>query len=334
MFRAIILLLFVENTQAFDYEGHRLINELALRALPESFPAFAKTPAARERILYLGGEADRWRNTREFHLRHLNNPDHFLDFEDLVPLDLTVETLSPFRYEFMAHIARVRAAHPERFAPIDLARDQERVRHLPGFLPWSISENYAKLQSGFSTLKTLRELGTPEEISNAEQSIIYAMGMLSHYVADAAQPLHTTRHFNGWTGPNTNGFTTNNTFHAWIDGDFLQKIGPPNAAELQSQVRPAKKLWDQSAGAGSRIFPAAAQYTFAQFKLVTPLYEMEKAGHFKPNAPRDGQGRKSICTQFITAAEMLGNLWLTAYETAPPDTFLQGYLSKRKLKQQ
>lgn len=65
------ILVFASATLGFDYEGHRLINELALGALPANFPAFAKTPAARERILYLGGEADRWRNTREFPLRHL-----------------------------------------------------------------------------------------------------------------------------------------------------------------------------------------------------------------------------------------------------------------------
>ena len=36
--------------RAWDYEGHRTVNQLALAALPANFPAFVKTPAARERI--------------------------------------------------------------------------------------------------------------------------------------------------------------------------------------------------------------------------------------------------------------------------------------------
>jgi len=35
---------------AWDYEGHRLVNQLALAAQPTNFPAFVQTPEARERI--------------------------------------------------------------------------------------------------------------------------------------------------------------------------------------------------------------------------------------------------------------------------------------------
>ena len=36
--------------RAWDYEGHRLINQIALASLPTNFPAFVFTPAAKERI--------------------------------------------------------------------------------------------------------------------------------------------------------------------------------------------------------------------------------------------------------------------------------------------
>src|SRR5882672_11497865 len=35
---------------AWDYEGHRLVNQLALASLPANFPAFVKPPAAQERV--------------------------------------------------------------------------------------------------------------------------------------------------------------------------------------------------------------------------------------------------------------------------------------------
>ena len=112
---------------AFDYENHRLINQLALTALPDNFPAFVKSAAARERIAFLSGEPDRWRNSNELSFQHYNNPDHFIDVEDLSPLGLTVSSVSPFRYEFVAQMARARDAHPERFRRIDPARDLNRT---------------------------------------------------------------------------------------------------------------------------------------------------------------------------------------------------------------
>ena len=47
---------------AWDYEGHRTVNQIALASLPANFPAFVLTPDAQTRIAFLAGEADRWRN--------------------------------------------------------------------------------------------------------------------------------------------------------------------------------------------------------------------------------------------------------------------------------
>ena len=47
---------------AWDYEGHRVVNHAALASLPTNFPAFVLAPEARERIAFLSGEPDRWRN--------------------------------------------------------------------------------------------------------------------------------------------------------------------------------------------------------------------------------------------------------------------------------
>jgi len=46
---------------AWDYEGHRLVNQLALASLPADFPGFVRAPATAERIAFLAGEPDRWR---------------------------------------------------------------------------------------------------------------------------------------------------------------------------------------------------------------------------------------------------------------------------------
>ena len=52
----------VINSQAWDYEGHHAVNELALASLPPNFPAFLLKPDVQEHIAFLAGEADRWRS--------------------------------------------------------------------------------------------------------------------------------------------------------------------------------------------------------------------------------------------------------------------------------
>ena len=131
---------------AWDYEGHRLVNLLALDSLPAEFPAFAKTPEARERVAFLAGEPDRWRNTAD--LNHFNAPDHYIDLEELADYGLDEHALTHYRYDFTAQLALARAAHPEKFAPIDPEQNRDHTRQLVGFLPWAIMENYDKFESG------------------------------------------------------------------------------------------------------------------------------------------------------------------------------------------
>ena len=39
--------------------------------------------------------------------------------------------------------------------------------------------------------------------------------------SDGAQPLHTSKHHNGWKGPNPNGYTTSSSFHSFINGTII-----------------------------------------------------------------------------------------------------------------
>ena len=107
---------------------------------------------------FSAGEPDRWRNVGDLPLKNFNGPDHYIDLEDLKLYDLTPETLPIMRYDFAADIAQARAAHPERFPPIDPAKDADHTRELGGFLPWAITENYEKLKSVFQLPEDLPEI--------------------------------------------------------------------------------------------------------------------------------------------------------------------------------
>lgn len=314
--------------QAWDYAGHRAVNQLALACLPTNFPAFACTPVAQERIAFLAGEPDRWYNTPDLTLKHVNGPDHYIDLEELGACGLTPQTLPIFRYDFAAQLALARAAHPEKFPPIDPAKNEDHTRQLIGFLPWAIVEFEGKLKSGFSYLKALEEDGTPEEIANAQQNIIYIMGVMGHFVGDSAQPLHTTIHHHGWVGDNPHGYTTNASFHRWIDGDYFIKTGGVSAKDLRGKLRPARALDVQ--GKPDAMFRLVMEFIVEQHKQVEPLYQLEKEGRLSSEGELGLQGKAFLEGQLVKAAQTLADLWYTACVQATPDTYLKTQLQKRK----
>ena len=325
---AVVILISTVAVRAWDYEGHRIVNQIALASLPTNFPAFVLTPEARERVAFLAGEADRWRNTTDLSLKHCNGPDHYMDLEELMAAGVDLKTLPQFRFDFTVMLDKTRAAHPQHFAPIKAEKDADHTRALVGFLPWAIVENQGKLKSGFSYLGEFEKAGRPEEIANAQQNILYVMGVMGHYIGDGAQPLHTTKHHHGWVGPNPKGYSTNYSIHAWIDGGYLGQFGI-TFEKLRSRVRPAKVF--SAEGSSTNMFPTAMAYLIEQQKQVEPLYKLEKAGKLSGRRERDDEGYEFICGQLLRGGQMLGDLWLTAWQTAGPDTFLRSALAKRKL---
>jgi hypothetical protein len=303
----LVVLLAVRTVFAWDYEGHRIVNRLALVSLPTNFPAFALTEPAQERIQFLGGEPDRWRNTIDLPFKHSNGPDHYLDIEDLADYGLTPKTVSHFRHEFTAQLVSYRALHPDKFREIHPTNDLDHTKALIGFLPWTLTEYYAKLKSEFSYLKVFEELGTAAEVSNAQANIIYTMGVMGHFAGDAAQPLHTTRHYNGWVGDNPKGYPTNKTFHAWIDGGFIAKA-QITAAQLLPRVRPARLPWSDPSQLCTNAFPDVMKFLELQHTRVEPIYQLEKDLKFWPGQAGELEGRGFIERSLLEGAQFLGDL--------------------------
>jgi hypothetical protein len=321
----------IQLAHGWDYEGHRVINQLALASLPTNFPAFVREPAAAERIGFLAGEMDRWRNTPDLPLKHYSFPDHYFDVEELAVYGLKPMALPIFRYDFVAELAVIRYTHPDKFPPVDAAKNQDHTRELVGFLPWAIAESVGKVKSGFSYLKAFEEAGTPEEIANAKANIIYMMGVMGHLVGDASQPLHTTIHHHGWVGPNPNDYTTSRGFHSWIDGGYFKKTGGVDLDALKARLRTAHPVTiDGRTAKPEEMFQTAMIYLIEQNKLVEPLYQLDKEGKLSGNGEKGLEGKAFLENQLLKAGQILGDYWVSAWEQAPPDTFLKSQLLKRK----
>ncbi len=330
----LVLSIALQSAQAWDYEGHRIVNQLALASLPTNVLSFVHTPEASERIAFLAGEADRWRNTQDLTLQHCQEPEHFIDLEQLAQFDLKPESLPILRYDFISELAVYRKTHPEAFPTTNSVSDPAHKYLWVGLLPWAITENYAKLKSEFSYLKAFEEDGgTLEEIANAQANAIYTMGQMGHYVGDASQPLHTTIHHHGWKGENPHHYSTRESFHGWIDGGYFRKIGGANLKSMEGKLRPAKSVSiDGRPAKSEEMFQATMLFILEQHKLVEPLYQLDQEGKLSGEGELGMQGRAFLEAQLIKSGQMLADIWYSAWQQAPPDTYLKSQLARRKLK--
>ncbi len=292
---------------AWNAHGHRTVTLLALDRLPADAPAWLRDPAIRARVADQSNEADRWRGTRAIPIRHEVNPEHYIDIEDLEPFGLRLRELSPYRYEAFRAMVLAKAANPGAFPTVE--RDTDKSKEWPGFLPWAIQEHTAKLQASFHTYRVLEAIGDPEralQLEQARQNVIYQMGMLAHFVGDAAQPLHTTRHHHGWVGENPGGFTTEFGFHSYIDGTILAIHGL-NYETLRPMMPAA------TPGDATDAWDAGLDAIERSFAQLEPLYTMERDRTLSQDP-----GKALIAERLCDAGATLGLLYSMAWEAGKP----------------
>ena len=233
---------------AWGDEGHRLINRLAASNLPADAPSFLRSEAALSEIEYLGPEPDRWRSPAEPELVAAQAPEHFIDLE---PAD----ALGPIPHKRLDFEASVFASgqRPEKI----------------GLQPWEATEVWERLKAALREYRRL--LAEHQDTRAVEQAAIFYAGWLGHYVGDASQPLHTTIQYNGWVGPNPNGYTTDHKIHWQFEGPFV-------AANIQAPQVQSKMTQVQAINGD--IFDDYMAYLRHTAKYVEQVYQLEKAGGF------------------------------------------------------
>ena len=298
---------------AWDAVGHRLITTIALERFTQTndLPRFLREGNIRNQIADGATVPDRYRSMKMASLKHVNDVDHYLDIEDLTPYGLDLQSISPLRNEYVGQLVKGRIAAGDKFEgrPVNPLADVAKTLEYPGFLPHAIVENYAKLRCMFQTLRILEALNEPrrqDQIDLTRSQIIVQMGLLSHFVGDAAQPLHTTKHFNGWIGENPEGYTTDRKFHSYIDGGLINfhKIG---FDQLKDNVPPpvelnAKDPWQD-----------VLLYIHRSHEFVPELYRMQKAGELE-----GVNGYRLVIERMTDASAFLAALYQSAWDSSVP----------------
>jgi hypothetical protein len=282
---ALVVLLFANAAWPWGNEGHMMINRVAAEKLPADVPAFLKK--AQEQLAYLGPEPDRWREKSEPALRLSQDPDHFLDMELVEGM-----TLPPDRYSFYRALEAKRQQLPGQADTL--------VPEKVGLQPYIVMEVYGRLVAAFREYRHAMRDNKPSEF--AERNAIFYAGWLGHYVADGANPLHTTVNYNGWTGANPNGYTTEKRIHWKMEGEFV--------AANQKQLQFAS-LVPENATRLDNPFKDYLAYLQKSHGYVEQVYQLEKVGGFA--GAGTPESRQFIEQRMAYGADMLRNLWYTAW---------------------
>lgn len=264
-----------------------MINRLAVVNLPADAPAFLRAQAAIQEIEYLAPEPDRWRSTTESELLSAQAPEHFIDLE---PAD-ALGTLPHKRFDFLAK-AYAAGQKPERI----------------GLQPWEATEVWERLKAA---LREYRQLSAAhQDTHDVEQAAIFYAGWVGHYVGDASQPLHTTDKYNGWVGPNPNGYTTQHGIHWQFEGPFV--AANLHAPDVEPKMTPAHVLEGD-------MFDDYMAYLRHTFTYVEKVYQLEKAGGF--TGAGTAGSREFTAERLAAGASMLRDMIYTAWiDSAQPVT--------------
>jgi hypothetical protein len=274
--------------------GHFHTGRAAAEALPSQMPAFFRQSV--DRLSYLNYEPDRWKNSAERAADQAliggTSPEHYINFEKVPPGLLKLTN----RFDFLAAIGK-----------------REPNGSQVGLLPYRILELFQSLRVSFRLWREAPDAGTKAWI---EQRIIDDAGILGHYVADGANPLHTTVHHNGWVSRNNpRKFTTDNTLHGRFEGKFVD--GRIKIEDIRPRVTPQAKIIPQPR-------QAIVQFLDDSYGLVDDVYVLENQERFSETTASP-KHKAFVAARIAVGATFLRDLWWTAYSTSdqqppPPPT--------------
>jgi hypothetical protein len=264
--------------------GHRMIGEVAARALPPEMPAFFRDAVAQ--LGYLNPEPDRWRAPRGQALDGAMDgayaPEHYVDMELLPPHALDA---------------------PDRFAYADSLHAAGASAATVGLLPFRIYELTARLREEFRLWRAAPNAQVRQWV---EARIVDDAGILGHYVADAANPHHETIHHHGWVGENPKGYSTDRTIHGRFESAYVQThIRPDDFAALVAP-RPRTLL---------PLRDSVRAYLDQSYAQLDRLYELEKQEPFGPDT-RGPEHRRFVAERLAAGATALRDVWWTAWVTS------------------
>lgn len=301
--RSFLFVSFCAVVPAFGWgaDGHRMVSEAAMQALPKTVPAFLRSKAAVQEVTYLAPEPDKQKGagkTRDLAM----SPGHYLDAGD----------------DGRIFGGPKLSALPDTLADYDTAlRKTGHTQYSAGYLPYAIVMGYQLVKQDFAAWRMARagmrfakDAAGKRQFAAAlkyrQAILIHDIGVWSHFVGDGSMPLHVTVHFNGWGHyPNPARFTQKPVHVPW------------ETAFVHAHVTPAmvKAAMPGRVAIRGSVWPETESYLKGTNAAVVPFYRLEKTGAFVQDKPKQS-GVDFTAAQLGRGAGMLRDMIVQAWRAS------------------
>jgi hypothetical protein len=286
---------------AWGLTGHAVISRAAVNALPAHVPGFVK-----QQIDWIASRSitpDSYRAASEPFIKMAEDPSHEWHLEQVAFL----KTIPRSRVEFVQALydqhRRLQKAAPARAALANVRGT--------GTLPYTAIEVYERLKVTFRTWRDQQR--ARQDAKFTELDAAFYIGWFSNYIADAAQPLHSSVHHDGWVGANPKNYTRDGALHWGFENDFVDLIGLTER-DIQDRIPPTRALDDP--------FTAILEQLARSHTRVEQVYMLDQQHAYYDKANAAARELVYVCTS--DAATMLRDLvytaWITSASPAAPRT--------------
>ncbi|MEQ1731037.1 MAG: nuclease [Vicinamibacterales bacterium] len=279
------------RTGAWGAAGHRVVSRAAILALPSDVPPFL----ARQ-IDWIGSRsvlADSWRGPHEPFSKAAEDPNHVWYTEQFAFLKQVPRSRDEFMLAVYDEHLRLRASDPAKAALTNI--------HYTGTLPYAVIEGYERLKVAFRTWRTLR--AQKQDTNFIEQDAAFYLGWMSHYVADGAQPLHSTIQHDGWVGDNPKGYTRDGAIHWLFENTFVDLIAL-HERDIQARI-------PVTSSALTDPFAAVLAHVDHAHTRLDQVYQLDRRKEYARKDSREG--RELVYTTTAEASTLLRDLVYTAW---------------------
>jgi hypothetical protein len=284
------LLLCAQLTFAWGPRAHSCVNRAAIQTLPEGL-AFLK--AQEEWVNHWASIPDTYRGPMDAYSKILEDPNHGWFQEQFSFL----KTIPRSRYEFVLALydehKRIQAKEPERAKLMNV--------RWTGTLPYAAMESFEHIRIAMRRYRMLK--AQEKDTQFTEQEIATYIGVLGHYVADAAMPLHVSIHHDGWVGENPKEYTRDPRVHGRFESSFVELI-QLKEADFKPVMSPAKVLADP--------WTAILDHIAMSFSHVEDVYILDQAKAYE-NKDHEA-ARKLVYKLMAKSSDLLRDLTYTAWE--------------------
>ena len=329
------------HAAAWGERGHDVVTRVAVRLLTAKVAKgtpLATQFARKEFMLgHLSNVPDIvWRNQGEA-IEKVNAPTHFLDLEYLSPA-VTFATIPRTPADGLTKIRELCSSPPANYV-CPVKGEVNPNESSAGTAPWRVNQLYRRTVEAFKASKEGEKID-----SAAVDRAFITSGLMSHFIGDLGNPYHATANYDGWEsgqGGIHSYFESavvssyrlaldQEVFDAALAGGGMDRAMKqiPAASRAELSRDPVAIAVALALDSHSRL--DAANAIDRKFAIIKPSGTGPDGKRFSAERRDPAELRFKLhdltVERLATAAEVLANLWLMAWEDAGKPAF-KGYQS-------